>query len=154
MKARSFLWLAIFISIFTTNTVHAGGYGRNTRDNWTNDIPTNTEGQVAIGCVSKFGYSQAAGLCIVGTLGTLEVDKCFRDGIGGRGCFGNNNTLLNIISSNLEAAQREPNAFSQSVRATTGISMKDIEEHGPLGGENSDARKVCDGITGIFGGHC
>lgn len=114
----------------------------------------NREGQIAAQCVSQFGMTWAAAGCVTTNLTVVELNKCFTDGIGGRGCFGDNNTLVHMIRANFEAAQRERGALNQTIRATTGISVRDIERHGPLGGPNSDARKLCNGLAGIVGGRC
>jgi hypothetical protein len=103
----------------------------------------NREGQTAAECVSQFGVSKPAAACVVGRLTIDELNKCFSDGIGGRGCFGDNNTLVSMIRGNFEAAQRERGAVNQGIRATTGISVGDIEKHGWKGGPNSEASKIC-----------
>ena len=107
----------------------------------------NRGGQTAAECVSQFGVSKPAAACVVGRLTVDELNKCFSDGIGGRGCFGDNNTLVSMIRGNFEAAQRERGAANQAIRATTGISVRDIEQHGWKGGPNSEVRKICN----IFG---
>lgn len=117
-------------------------------------IGMNHEAQVAANCASEYGVSQAAAVCIVGQLTAEEVYKCLSDGFGGQGCFGDNNTLVNMAQANIDAAQREANVVTGSIRLSTGVSVRDIEENGPLGGENSDARKACDAVAGIFGGRC
>lgn len=55
---------------------------------------------------------------------------------------------VDIVVGNFAAAKRENGLFNQAVRASTGISIKDIKEYGILGGPNSDARKVQDKIRG------
>ncbi|SPA17238.1 hypothetical protein [Cupriavidus taiwanensis] len=61
---------------------------------------------------------------------------------------------INIASGNVDGAQRESGDLAKAIRVTTGISLKDINEHGILGGPNSEARKVCNAIAGIGGGKC
>ena len=114
----------------------------------------NHEGQVTADCVAQFGVSYATGGCVAGRLTADELNKCFTDGIGGRGCFGDNNTLISMIRGNVAAAQRESTLPGQVVRGTTGISIDDIRDRGPLGGDNSEARKACNAVAGIFGGKC
>ena len=114
----------------------------------------NHEGQVAAECVAQNGVTYAAGGCIAGRLTADELNKCFTDGIGGRGCFGDNNTLISMIRGNVAAAQRESTVPGQIIRGTTGISPDAIQQHGILGGDNSDARKACNAVAGIFGGNC
>jgi hypothetical protein len=114
----------------------------------------NHETQVSAACAEEFGVSYAAAGCIVSELTAEELSKCFEDGVGGEGCFGDNNTLVRIVAANIEAAAREDGDINQAIRATTGVSVRDIEDEGILGGENSEARKACNAIAGIFGGGC
>lgn len=114
----------------------------------------NHESQVGAECAAQFGVGKAAAACIVGRLTDAEIRKCFRDGFRGRGCFGDNNTLVRLVHRNWKAAERESNGVNRLIRGTTGVSVRDIERHGPLGGENSEARKGCNAIAGLFGGRC
>lgn len=114
----------------------------------------NHEGQVTAECVAQYGVTYATGGCVAARLTADELNKCFTDGIGGRGCFGDNNTLISMIRGNLAAAQRESTVPGQVIRATFGISPDAIRDRGILGGDNSDARKMCDGVAGLFGGKC
>lgn len=114
----------------------------------------NHEGQVATECIAQFGPSKAGAACIATRLTVDEIEKCFNDGFGGRGCFGDNNTIVQVLRANLDAAQREPDPASAWIRLSTGISVNDIRENGILGGSNSEARKLCNGIAGIFGNEC
>ncbi|MGO7987208.1 hypothetical protein [Rhizobium leguminosarum] len=56
------------------------------------------------------------------------------------------------VNSNAQAAGREMNPLDAGVRIGTGISMRDIDQYGPLGGQNSEARKIARtlGIEGLF----
>jgi hypothetical protein len=110
----------------------------------------NHEAQVSIGCIARYGPTPAGAGCITTTLTFGELDKCFKVGIGGRGCFGDNNTLRVLVTENFNAARREANPAYAALRGFTGVSLTDIEKHGPLGGPNSDARKLCNFIFG----HC
>jgi hypothetical protein len=114
----------------------------------------NHESQVAAECVARYGPTKAAAGCIATQLTMDEIEKCFNDGIGGRGCFGDNNTVVQVLRSNFDAAQNEADPISAWVRLSTGISVGAIEEDGVLGGENSDLRKACDAVAGLFGGEC
>lgn len=97
----------------------------------------NHENQVAVECVSQYGISYGAA-CVTARLTADELNKCLTDGFGGRGCFGDNNTLVCMIRGNMEAAERESGTLNQIIRAGTGISIGDIEESGDiLGGDNS-----------------
>lgn len=105
-------------------------------------VGVNREGQVAAACVGQFGVTHAGAACVAGRLTVDELNKCFSDGIGGRGCFGDNNTLVRLIRSNMQAAQRESNPTNAAIRATTGVSVGDIKKHGLAGGPNSEVRKI------------
>ena len=48
---------------------------------------------------------------------------------------------FNIIGGNIAGAGRESGVIDQGLKATTGISVKDIKEHGIFGGPNSVFRK-------------
>jgi hypothetical protein len=61
---------------------------------------------------------------------------------------------ISIVSGNVEASSRERGDIAKTIRVTTGVSIKDIQDKGLLGGENSEARKICNGIAGIVGGKC
>jgi hypothetical protein len=49
---------------------------------------------------------------------------------------------FNIIDGNLKAAGDKPGVIAQIIRVTIGASLKDIEENGILGDDNSEARKA------------
>ncbi len=51
-------------------------------------------------------------------------------------------TSLDIIAGNFEAAASERGDLSKLVRATTGISVSDIQRYGMLGGRNSEFRRL------------
>ena len=62
--------------------------------------------------------------------------------------FGENGEIRKILSApiiiadqNVKASYRESGEIAKVLRATTGISFRDIEEHGILGGRNSVLRK-------------
>ncbi|MGY6164178.1 hypothetical protein, partial [Paraburkholderia strydomiana] len=97
----------------------------------------NHEGQIAAQCVAEYGVSYAGGGCIAATLTAEELNKCLSVGVGGDGCFGDNNTLVDMVRANVEAAQQETGAVNQTIRATVGVSVKDIEDNGIFGGSNS-----------------
>jgi hypothetical protein len=58
------------------------------------------------------------------------------------------------INANTQAAGREYGLPEAAVRIGTGISMRDIQERGILGGDNSEARKACNALAGLLGGRC
>ena len=55
---------------------------------------------------------------------------------------------LGWIDGNFKAAKDEHNVVTQVFRAVTGISAKDIAKFGPLGGPNSELRKLANAIAG------
>jgi hypothetical protein len=59
------------------------------------NLQLNPEQQIAVQCVvSTGGQPYAAAGCIASRLTARELSKCLTDGIGGRGCFGDNNDLV------------------------------------------------------------
>lgn len=58
---------------------------------------------------------------------------------------------IDIVKGNFESAKREANVVTQTVRATTGVSLRDIQQNGPAGGETSEARKAGRAIAKVFG---
>lgn len=119
-----------------------------------NMLGMNHEHQVGAECVSQFGVSKAGAACVAGRLTMEELNKCFDQGVGGRGCFGDNNTLRKMVQDNFEAAKREKTVADQAIRATTGISVKDIKKYGPMGGPTSTPNKLCNAVAKVFGGKC
>jgi hypothetical protein len=55
---------------------------------------------------------------------------------------------LNWIEQNIRASNRECTLITQFVRATTGISPRDIAKYGLLGGERSELRRFADIVAG------
>ena len=61
------------------------------------DLKLNPEQQIAVQCVvSTGGQPYAAAACIATRLTARELTKCFTEGIGGHGCFGNTNDLIGM----------------------------------------------------------
>lgn len=59
------------------------------------NLQLNPEQQIAVQCVvSTGGQPYAAAGCIASRLTARELTKCLTDGVGGRGCFGDNNDLV------------------------------------------------------------
>jgi hypothetical protein len=52
------------------------------------------------------------------------------------------------VAGNFEAAKNEKNIVTQVFRAVTGVSPQAIAEHGLLGGDKSEARKVLEPVIG------
>jgi hypothetical protein len=100
-------------------------------------VGLNHEGQVSAQCVAQFGVTYAGGGCIAARLTADELNKCLTVGVGGNGCFGNNNALVSMVRANVEASKRESGDLNKGIRVITGISPRDIQEHGIWGGNNS-----------------
>lgn len=59
----------------------------------------NEEGKIITECLMKSGGNpKATAACAVTKLTSRELDKCFDDGIGGDGCFGDNNIVVQALS--------------------------------------------------------
>jgi hypothetical protein len=59
------------------------------------NLNLNPEQQIAVQCVVQTGgQPYAAAGCMATRLTARELEKCFTDGIGGSGCFGDNNDLV------------------------------------------------------------
>lgn len=59
------------------------------------NLQLNPEQQIAVQCVvSTGGQPYAAAGCMATRLTFRELTKCLTDGVGGRGCFGDNNDLV------------------------------------------------------------
>jgi hypothetical protein len=55
---------------------------------------------------------------------------------------------LGWVAGNFEAAKNEKNVVTQVFHAVTGISPQAIAEHGVLGGDHSEARKLLEPVIG------
>ena len=108
----------------------------------------NPESQTTATCVAKYGFSKVAAACAAARLTADEFEKCQR-GIGtSNGCFGPNNSIRRHLEDQINAARREANVGTAAIRATTGVSLRDIERRGILGGDNSEFRKACNFLFG------
>lgn len=59
-----------------------------------------TEQEVFAGCaVSTGGQPYAFAGCVGSQLTKMELQKCFTHGIGGSGCFGQNNTVVKFVNN-------------------------------------------------------
>jgi len=81
--------------------------------------------------------------------------------LNGKEGFGPNGEVMKlltapvtIISGNIQGSQRENGDVDKVIRGATGVSLKDIRDRGLLGGDNSDARKICNAIAGVLNGKC
>jgi hypothetical protein len=69
------------------------------------------EQQVVASCAAEVGLHPYAFIVCVGTEDTInELDKCFSLGVGGRGCFGPNNTLVRFVSDAWRGVAGGPNS--------------------------------------------
>lgn len=130
----------------------------------------NAETSVALQCaMSTGGEPFAFTACTGGQLTVNELSKCFTDGVGGSGCFGDGNTIVQglravgvdlrtITNANAEVVktwntaindiQHGPGANNDVVKAVHTIN-NDLQ-HGF--GENNDIRKAAEsiGLGGLF----
>jgi hypothetical protein len=103
------------------------------------NIRMNAETQIIISCAVATGgepYSMAG--CAGGQLTARELDKCFTHGIGGNGCFGRNNTIVQALGGTGQwlAGQFGPN---NTLVQTWNNTVNDIR-YGP--GPNHEANRV------------
>jgi len=82
------------------------------------------------------------------TLGAAAVVTVLANEAFAERPFGENGEILKvlavpvkIIDGNVKGAERESGEIAKVVRATTGISVRDIERYGIFGGPNSVFRK-------------
>ena len=68
--------------------------------------------------------------------------------LNGEDAFGPNGEVMkilgapvDIVDANIKGAERESGEIDKVLKATTGISVKDIKKHGVFGGPNSVFRK-------------
>jgi hypothetical protein len=102
-------------------------------------LDLNTEMQIAVQCaVSTGGEPIAFAGCAGGQLTALELNKCFTHGVGGSGCFGPNNTILQALQSAGQAIAQHFGPNNDLVRNWNN-AMIDLR-HGP--GRNHEAVKV------------
>ncbi|GGZ75669.1 hypothetical protein [Paraglaciecola chathamensis] len=59
--------------------------------------------------------------------------------------------VLRTIHNNLRGSERESGLGAKVIRGTSGISVRDIKEHGPGGGPNSEVNKAGRAIADVFG---
>lgn len=85
-----------------------------------------------------------AAVCVPAAVVLHELVKL----LNGEDAFGPNGEVMKvfaapieIIDGNIKGAERESGAIDKALRATTGISLKDIERYGLFGGPNSIFRK-------------
>jgi hypothetical protein len=78
------------------------------------NLNLNPEQQIAVQCViSSGGQPYVAAGCAASRLTARELSKCFERGIGGDGCFGDNNDLVGrngFVVRNIAALAGGPNS--------------------------------------------
>ncbi len=127
----------------------------------------NPEQQIAVQCVvSTGGQPYAAAGCMASRLTARELTKCFSDGVGGRGCFGDSNDLVgkdgwlrktiggiaggpNSVFNNPNQLWGGPNSFVRNPDQIWGGDNSFVRNPGQIfGGDNSFVRNPGQ----IFGG--
>ena len=53
---------------------------------------------------------------------------------------------IEVIKANIEASRNESGEIDKAIRATLGISVRDIKKYGLLGGPNSEMRKLFESL--------
>jgi hypothetical protein len=85
--------------------------------------------------------SNAFAGCVGGQLTTTELQKCLALGIGGAGCFGNNNAIVKAIGDAWKGVAGGPNSVFNNPGQLAGGPNSVINNPGQiLGGPNSAAR--------------
>jgi hypothetical protein len=130
----------------------------------------NAEATVALQCaMSTGGQPYAFAACTGGQLTVNELTKCFTIGIGGSGCFGDNNTIIkglrdlgvnvqSVIGPNGFAVQTYNNAVND-IRYGPGANNEVVKAINTVNhdlthglGKNNDLRKAAEsiGLGGLF----
>ncbi|WP_461950116.1 DUF1036 domain-containing protein [Pseudomonas sp. LB3P81] len=114
------------------------------------------EQQAFVSCAMQTGGQPYAFAGCVGTQLTLnELDKCMTQGIGGDGCFGDNNTVVKLVSNAFKDISEGPGPSNDLLGKDGWVGRKahDIDHdihHGP---GNTNDIVGCDGfVVGMFGG--
>jgi hypothetical protein len=116
-------------------------------------LQLNPEQQVAVQCiVGTGGTPPAAAGCIASRLTLRELTKCFSDGVGGRGCFGDSNDLVGkngFVRRTLGQIAGGPNSVINNPNQIWGGDNSFVRNPGQIwGGPNSFVRNPGQ----IFGG--
>jgi hypothetical protein len=105
----------------------------------------NQEWMIAAQCAaSSGGVPVTAAACTAGWLTLNELSKCFSQGIGGSGCFGENNTIVKTFRNAANDILKGPGPNNEVVKALgkVGIEIKDVSFATPLGGHNAALPKA------------
>jgi hypothetical protein len=76
--------------------------------------------------ISSGGQPYAFAGCVGTQLTVNELDKCMTQGIGGRGCFGDNNTLIKYYKNQWKDVTKGPGPSNDLV-GRDGFVMRSIE---------------------------
>lgn len=111
------------------------------------NLHLNPEQQIAVQCVvTTGGQPYAAAACAASRLTARELTKCFERGIGGEGCFGDNNELVGrngFVVRNLAALGGGPNSMVRDPGQVLGGPGSVLNyPHQLLGGPNSLPNQV------------
>lgn len=55
------------------------------------------------------------------------------------------------LYTDVDISEQRKREISQEIRSSTGVSIRDIEDHNPLGGENSEVREIGRALIEEFG---
>lgn len=118
----------------------------------------NPEQQIAVQClVSSGGQPYAAAGCMATRLTARELTKCFTDGIGGDGCFGDNNDLVGKdgwVARTLRDVGGGPNSVFNNPDQIWGGDNSFVRNPGQIwGGDNSFVRnpgQIWGGPNSVF----
>jgi len=109
------------------------------------NLQLNPEQQIAVQCVvSTGGQPYAAAGCMASRLTARELTKCFTDGFGGSGCFGDSNDLVGKdgwVGRNLGQLAGGPNSVINYPNQIWGGDNSFVRNPGQIfGGNNSFVR--------------
>jgi hypothetical protein len=100
----------------------------------------NQEWMIAAQCAaSSGGVPATTAACTAGWLTINELSKCFSKGIGGSGCFGENNSIVVAFKTIANDITHGPGPNNEVVKAlkNAGIEIKDVSFATPLGGHDA-----------------
>jgi hypothetical protein len=81
----------------------------------------NQEWRMTAECVAAGGAPPVVAGCVAGRLTAAELEKCFTKGIGGDGCFGNNNTLVLGLRNAADDLTKGPGPNNDIVKGLNAI---------------------------------
>ncbi|MGO7153214.1 hypothetical protein AB9E18_10200 [Rhizobium leguminosarum] len=121
-------------------------------------LDLNPEQQIAVQClVSSGGQPYAAAGCMATRLTARELTKCFTDGVGGRGCFGDSNDLVGKngwVAQRLKDLAGGPNSVINNPDQIWGGNNSFVRNPGQIwGGDNSFVRnpgQIWGGPNSVF----